>query len=63
MQGRFTNKVALVTGAGSRGHYPAEIFALERGIDKAYDGHLIVPAFFEGGRYTINDTHYQEGCQ
>ncbi len=41
-----------------RGHYPAEIFALERGIGRAYDGHLVVPAFFEGGRYTINDTHY-----
>jgi uncharacterized protein YgbK (DUF1537 family) len=41
-----------------RGHYPAEILALERGMGKAYDGHLIVPAFFEGGRYTINDTHY-----
>jgi uncharacterized protein YgbK (DUF1537 family) len=41
-----------------RGHYPAEIFALERGIGAACDGHLLVPAFFEGGRYTINDTHY-----
>lgn len=41
-----------------RGHYPAEIFALERGVGRAYDGHLVVPAFFEGGRYTINDTHY-----
>lgn len=49
-----------------RGHYPAEIFALERGIgatddgvyNKVYDGHLLVPAFFEGGRYTINDTQY-----
>ncbi len=41
-----------------RGHYPAEIFALERGSGKQYDGHLIIPAFFEGGRYTINDTHY-----
>jgi uncharacterized protein YgbK (DUF1537 family) len=41
-----------------RGHYPAEIFALERGIGAACDGHLLVPAFFEGGRYTINDMHY-----
>jgi uncharacterized protein YgbK (DUF1537 family) len=41
-----------------RGHYPAEIFALERGIGSPFDGHLVVPAFFEGGRYTINDTHY-----
>ncbi|GAC1376921.1 MAG: four-carbon acid sugar kinase family protein [Ktedonobacteraceae bacterium] len=45
-----------------RGHYPAEIAALEIGISSAhsrnFDGHLLVPAFFEGGRYTINDTHY-----
>jgi len=41
-----------------RGHYPAEIFALERGIGAACDGHLLVPAFFEGGRYTINGMHY-----
>jgi uncharacterized protein YgbK (DUF1537 family) len=45
-----------------RGHYPAEITALEDGLLAAgsagFDGHLIVPAFFEGGRYTINNTHY-----
>jgi uncharacterized protein YgbK (DUF1537 family) len=45
-----------------RGHYPAEIVALEDGLRAAghvaFDGHLLVPAFFEGGRYTINDTHY-----
>src|SRR6266550_2679259 len=45
-----------------RGHYPAEIFALESGLASSsgghFDGHLVVPAFFEGGRYTINDIHY-----
>ncbi len=45
-----------------RGHYPAEIQALESGLTSSggdsFDGHLVVPAFFEGGRYTINDTHY-----
>ena len=45
-----------------RGHYPAEIQALERGFTfsggESFDGHLLVPAFFEGGRYTIHDTHY-----
>ncbi len=45
-----------------RGHYPAEIFALASGLTaltgKRFDGHLVVPAFFEGGRYTIGDTHY-----
>lgn len=45
-----------------RGHYPAEIHALEHGLQRAagapLDGHLLIPAFFEGGRYTIEDTHY-----
>ena len=45
-----------------RGHYPAEISALENAVASSaherFDGHLVVPAFFEGGRYTINDIHY-----
>ncbi len=41
-----------------RGHYPAEIEALQAGMEIAFDGHLIIPAFFEGGRYTIADTHW-----
>jgi uncharacterized protein YgbK (DUF1537 family) len=54
--------VASRSDSTLRGHYPAEIFALARGLPSArgesFDGHLVVPAFFEGGRYTINDTHY-----
>src|SRR5215471_13313755 len=45
-----------------RGHYPAEIQALESGLTSSdgdsFDGHLVVPAFFDSGRYSINDTHY-----
>lgn len=45
-----------------RGHYPLEIDVmakeLTRCAGKSFDGHLIIPAFFEGGRYTIGDTHY-----
>lgn len=58
---RRTNKEFVIASRSDstlRGHYPAEIFSLERGIGRTYDGHLVVPAFFEGGRYTINDTHY-----
>lgn len=54
--------VASRSDSTLRGHYPAEIQALESGLTSAggdsFDGHLVVPAFFEGGRYTINDTHY-----
>jgi len=46
-----------------RGHYPAEVDALAEGLGLAIDAHIIIPAFFEGGRETINDIHYvhQEG--
>ncbi len=54
--------VASRSDSTLRGHYPAEIFALEGGLTSSsrshFDGHLVVPAFFEGGRYTINDIHY-----
>jgi uncharacterized protein YgbK (DUF1537 family) len=47
--------VASRSDSTLRGHYPAEVLALDNG---GSDGHLIVPAFFEGGRYTIDDTHW-----
>lgn len=43
-----------------RGHYPAEIEALEQSLDLQGSVQFIIPAFFEGGRYTINDVHYVE---
>lgn len=43
-----------------RGHYPAEVESLESSL-KLHNGvHFIIPAFFEGGRYTVNDIHYVE---
>lgn len=49
-----------------RGHYPLEISVIADELAKetghSFDGHLIIPAFFEGGRYTLRGTHYlQEG--
>ncbi|WP_164985162.1 four-carbon acid sugar kinase family protein [Ammoniphilus sp. CFH 90114] len=45
-----------------RGHYPLEIdVAVEewnQAIKDPIDAHLIIPAFFEGQRYTYDDTHY-----
>jgi uncharacterized protein YgbK (DUF1537 family) len=40
-----------------RGHYPVEtdVIAEELG---PFDAHFLVPAFFEGGRTTLNSTHY-----
>jgi uncharacterized protein YgbK (DUF1537 family) len=45
-----------------RGHYPEEVDALLHTLRQEDAIKIIIPAFFEGGRYTFNDTHYvQEG--
>ena len=41
-----------------RGHFPAETDGLAEGLGGSPDGILLVPAFFEGGRYTAGDLHY-----
>jgi uncharacterized protein YgbK (DUF1537 family) len=40
-----------------RGHYPVEtdVMAEELG---PFDGHFLIPAFFEGGRFTVKGIHY-----
>ncbi|MDJ0729933.1 MAG: four-carbon acid sugar kinase family protein [Crocosphaera sp.] len=40
-----------------RGHYPIEtdVIAEELG---GFDAHFLIPAFFEGGRQTLNSVHY-----
>ena len=43
-----------------RGHFPGEVDALVSGLGTPPDGIILVPAFFEGGRYTIGDIHYAE---
>ncbi|WNJ17859.1 four-carbon acid sugar kinase family protein [Pontibacter sp. G13] len=55
-----TNKRTLVISRGDstlRGHYPSEVLALEDGSGQR-GVHFIIPAFFEGGRYTIGNVHY-----
>ena len=39
-----------------RGHFPAETDALAEALG-GVDAVLLVPAFFEGGRYTVDDIH------
>ena len=43
-----------------RGHYPAEIDALFSGPDVERPTQILIPAFLQGGRYTIDDIHYVE---
>lgn len=45
-----------------RGHYPLETRVLKENIEvnskERFDGEIICPFFQEGGRFTINNTHY-----
>ena len=43
-----------------RGHFPREIEALLSGYGGNVDGVILAPAFFEAGRYTVNDIHWVE---
>lgn len=55
------NKKCLVISRSDstlRGHYPSEVTVLTEVFLPQKGVHFIVPAFFEGGRYTINNVHY-----
>ena len=41
-----------------RGHFPAEVDALAQALDIEDAVTVLVPAFIEGGRYTLQDVHY-----
>jgi uncharacterized protein YgbK (DUF1537 family) len=41
-----------------RGHFPAEVYALAKALDMRDAVCVLLPAFIEGGRFTINDIHY-----
>ncbi|MEM1122031.1 MAG: four-carbon acid sugar kinase family protein [Bacteroidota bacterium] len=47
-----------------RGHYPQEVNTLVDRLNLTDFVTFLVPAFFEGGRYTVNNVHYvQQGEQ
>lgn len=59
-------KCRLISRSDStlRGHYPLEVEVLIQVLKPTRPVHFMVPAFFEGGRYTIGDVHYvREGEQ
>ena len=41
-----------------RGHFPAEVDALAKGMENSHDGIIFIPFFIQGGRYTIDDVQY-----
>jgi uncharacterized protein YgbK (DUF1537 family) len=50
--------VASRSDSTLRGHFPAEVDALAAELSQPPDGVILVPAFFDAGRYTIGNTHW-----
>ncbi|MDH5447337.1 MAG: four-carbon acid sugar kinase family protein, partial [Gammaproteobacteria bacterium] len=58
VQGHAINPLVVSRSDSTlRGHYPVEtdVIAEELG---PFDAHFMVPAFFEGGRFTVDSVHY-----
>ena len=55
----FGRPVLYVSRSDStlRGHYPVETDVMEQELGP-FDAHFLVPAFFEGGRFTVDSMHY-----
>ncbi|MEX2235870.1 MAG: four-carbon acid sugar kinase family protein [Cyclobacteriaceae bacterium] len=53
-------QIAVVSRSDStlRGHFPAEVDAVARALNIEAAVRVLVPAFIEGGRFTIDDVHY-----
>jgi uncharacterized protein YgbK (DUF1537 family) len=60
--GKTGRKVRVISRSDStlRGHYPAEVIALKKALCLEESTDIIIPAFYQGGRYTIEDIHYVE---
>jgi uncharacterized protein YgbK (DUF1537 family) len=55
------NKAFIIISRGDstlRGHYPNDISSIAVGLECNEFHTAIIPAFFEGGRYTLNDIQY-----
>ncbi len=50
--------VASRSDSTLRGHFPDEVDALATGLGMDFDGVIIAPAFFEAGRYTVEDVQW-----
>ncbi|WP_158594570.1 four-carbon acid sugar kinase family protein [Ulvibacterium marinum] len=59
---KYNRKLIVISRSDStlRGHYPNEVNALANGLGRPDAKQILIPAFFEGGRYTLNDIHYLE---
>jgi uncharacterized protein YgbK (DUF1537 family) len=53
-------RIAVISRSDStlRGHFPAEVDALAQALNIPHAVRVLIPAFIEGGRFTIGDVHY-----
>lgn len=53
-------RVVVISRSDStlRGHFPSEVDAAAKALSKEQLPYLLIPFFLEGGRFTLNDTHY-----
>jgi uncharacterized protein YgbK (DUF1537 family) len=58
--GRTGARFTVVSRSDStlRGHFAVELDAIEAGLGATMDARIVIPAFFEGGRYTVGGVHY-----
>ncbi|MFV0414613.1 MAG: four-carbon acid sugar kinase family protein [Oscillospiraceae bacterium] len=63
---KYNKNFILISRGDStlRGHYPLETDTLRHTLEKElgmfFSGEIVCPAFFEGGRFTVNNIHYLE---
>lgn len=58
IQARVELEVISRSDSTLRGHFPDEVDVLASALDMSDRPYLIIPCFFEGGRYTFHDIHY-----
>lgn len=57
---RSSREIIVISRSDStlRGHFPAEVDAIATALHMKEAIIVLIPAFIEGGRYTIDDVHY-----
>jgi uncharacterized protein YgbK (DUF1537 family) len=57
---RCRREIVVISRSDStlRGHFPAEVDAIANTLRISHAVRVLVPAFIEGGRFTIGDVHY-----
>jgi len=57
---KLKHNIVVISRSDStlRGHFPSEVTAINNALNIMEAIWVVIPAFLEGGRYTIDDVHY-----